>query len=381
MDLHARAATLIASPKARWALAWLAAPAAAESQAMDFQAARTARLKTTRLHALRTHEAGLLAEVHNRVEDWRYQRHAHTAVTDLGPAEGYQRIASALASAPAAAWWWEPLRRDDQVWICHKPVQRGKGLPFTTSYGHHWDATAPIVELVTSTRLPQLPAVALLSDQTAAPTDRTDPQCLSAWRVQVRPDARVAEVHRPADWVALVERYPSHRTNLCQAPQLDAQWPERELPGTVEWSRLSRDYDGLHLSVAGWLTATSQPLPLAQIKRPSLTFCEGWPTEATVWFRPVFTGQFQRLDPGELEHQLEYGYGRPRTGSLYDLTWQAPRQPWWRRWTPNRHQQLSPEPPITDRFGPAMRGGSPVSVIPSTGGTPDSFGSDTALIR
>lgn len=332
MDFHARAATLTASRKARWALAWLAAPACDEPRAVDFHAARTARLARTRLQTLRTNEAGLLAEIHTRVEDWRYQRHAHTAITGLGPAEGYQRIAAALAAAPAAAWWWEPLRRDDQVWICDQPVERGKGLPFTTGYAHHWDATAPVAELVTSTRLQRLPAVALLADQTASPVDRTDPARLSAWRVQVRPDARVAEVHSPADWVALVERYPSHRTNLCQAPQLDAQWPDEELPGTVEWSRLSRDYDGLHLSVAGWLTATSQPLPLPQLKRPRLTFCEGWDTEATVWFRPVFTGEFQRMSPDELEHKLEYGYGRPGSGSLHDLTYQPPPRPWWRRW-------------------------------------------------
>lgn len=337
MDLQARAAALTASPKARWALAWLAAPVG-ELLPADFHTADTARPANTRLHLLRADEAALLAEVHNRVEDWRYQRDAHTAITTLGPAQGYHRVATALANAPAASWWWEPLRRDHQVWICDEPIERGKGLPFSTSYAHHWDATSPFAELITSTSLARLPAVALLSDQNCEPADRTPSEWLTAWRTPVRPDARVAEVHCPADWVSLVERYPSHRTNLCQAPDLHARWPDGELPGSVEWSRLARDYDGLHLSVAGWLTATSLPLPLPQLKRPSLTFCEGWPTEATVWFRPVFTGEFERIKPEDLDHKLEYGYGRPRTGSPHDLTClpTPARVPWWRRWVPRR---------------------------------------------
>jgi hypothetical protein len=326
MDLEARVAALIASPKARWALAWLAAAPVEEPRPADFQDAASARLRNTRLHLLRARPAGLVAEVHTRVEDWRYQCHAHTAVAGLGPAEGYRRIATALAKAPGSAWWWQPVPLDAQTWICADPgIRRGRGLPFRTSYGHHWDATAPVAAMTTSTRLPGLPATALLSDQNEHPPLRTDPALLSAWSAPIKQDVRVAEIHSPDDWISLVDRYPSHRTDLCQAPRLQAEWPAGALIWSVDWQRLSRDYDGVHLSVAGWLTATSQIL---SIPGRGLTICEGWPTEATMWFRPVFTAELQRLQVDG----LEYGYGRPVAGSRHDLTKAPAPLPWWKRW-------------------------------------------------
>lgn len=339
MNVDGRVADLIASPKARWALAWLAAPRTGEPYPVDFHDAATARPRATRLWDLRVNSEGLVAEIHTRVADWRYQltphvdqcritggAPVHTAVRDLGPTDGYRRIAAALAKAPAAQWWWAPLQRDSQTWICAEPIRRGRGLPFSTSYGHHWDATAPAAALTTSTRLPRLPAMALLHDQNRHPRDRTRPAALSAWRASVRSDARVAEIHSPTDWVTLVQRYPSHRTDRCLAPHLDQAWPGTSLAWTVDWRGLSRDYDGVHLSVAGWLTATSQLLALANGR--GHTFCEGWPSESTVWFRPVFTGEFEQLQADELDHGLEYGYGRPAAGSRHDLT-AVPRPPWW----------------------------------------------------
>lgn len=346
MHLDARVADLIASPKARWALAWLASPRDGEPRPVDFHDAATARPRTTRLRDLRANPEGLVADIHTRVGDWRYQRtpyidrcrishgtYVQTAVRELGPQDGYRRIATAVAKAPAAQWWWTPLRRDSQVWICTEPVRRGRGLPFVTSYGHHWDATAPAAALTTSTRLPRLPALALLAGQDRSWRAASAP--ISAWRVPVKPDARIAEIHSPSDWTALVQRYPSHRTDRCLAPHLDDAWPDDSLTWTVDWRALSRDYDAVHVSVAGWLTATSQVLPLPNGR--GYTTCEGWPTEATAWFRPVFTGEFERLGRDELEHELEYGYGRPSAGSRHDLTVVSPSvAPWWLELVPWR---------------------------------------------
>lgn len=325
MHVDARTTDLTAAPKARWALAWLAAPVAAEPHPLDFHDAATVRPRRTRLHPLRRNPAGLLAEVHTRVEDWRYQDDAHTEIDRLGPPDGYRRIATALARTPAARWWWQDLDRDHQTWICTDPgIRQGHGLPFGTGYAHHWDSTAPAQAMTTGTRLPGLPSTALLSDQNRPPARRTDPTRLSAWAARVSPDARVAEVHGPDDWIALVDRYPSHRTDLCNSPHLRRTWPDGALIWTIDWQRLAQDYDGLHLSVAGWLTATSRVLT---VPGRGHTLCEGWPTEATRWFRPVFAGPFERLHPPV----LEYGYGRPVAGSAVDLTRQPDPRPWWRR--------------------------------------------------
>lgn len=331
MDSQARVDDLISSPKARWALAWLSATSCDDPTPADFHDAATARPRQTRLHMLRHNPAGLLAEVHTRVEDWRYNTTAHTEVAKLGPAEGYRRTAARLVKTSAAAWWWAPVRRDAQTWICDTPIIQARGLPFVTSYGHHWDKTAPMSAVTTSTRIAALPAVALLSDQNLPWARRTPASALTAWAVQIKPDARVAEIHSAADWVDLVHRYPSHRTDLCLAPYLEAQWPAGARAFTVDWHALSRDYDGVHLSVAGWLTATSQVLALSDLD--GHTFCEGWPTEATMWFRPVFVGEFTQLTPAELDYPLRYGYGRPCTGAEHDLRTAAkPRRGWWKRY-------------------------------------------------
>jgi hypothetical protein len=325
MSVDPRVADLLASPKARWALAWLAATPADEPAPADAFNAADIRPRNSRLHQLRSNPAGLLAEVHTRVEDWRYNR-AGRRVNKLGPADGYARIAAYLLTTTAADWWYRPLNTNSQTWICDDPdITRGNRLPFSTNYGHHWDATAPAVAVTTSTRLPRLPAAVLLADHDLSPHQRPGPGTLSAWHAPLKPDIRVYEIHAPTDWVELVTRYPSHRTDLCLAPDLMRQWRPKELVWTPDWRAVSKDYDGVHLSVSGWLTATSQPLDVPG--RAGHTVCEGWSAESTAWFRPVFSGPFERLDAGP----LDYGYGRPTAGAAHDLTTPLPTEPWWRR--------------------------------------------------
>lgn len=337
MDLASRVESLLSAPKARWALAWLAAADHDEPRPADFHDAATVKLRTTRLHRLRDSPEALLAEIHTRVEDWRHQVHLHHLVDALGPADGYRRIAEALAQSEAAAWWWQPVQRHAQTWIGVAPEIRHldviRGLPFDTNYAHGRNATAPAATLETSTRLGLLPATALLSDQNLPKPLRTSPDLLSAWSVTISDEARIAEVHNPQDWSELVDRFVSHRTDLCHATHLQDTWPAGSLVWTIDWREMARHYDGLHLSVAGWLTSTSVAI---DVPGRGHTLCEGWPTERSLWFGPkALTGEFRRIDvPG-----LEYGYGRPATGARFDLGRQpAPRKPWWRR--PWRWAQL-----------------------------------------
>ena len=320
---------LLRAPRARWALAWLATPLDHPAGPVDAFDAVETPLRDTRLHHLYDDPAALLAEVVGRVERWRHDPHAHTEVQRLGPAEGYTTIARALLDAPAATWWYEPLRREAQSWICHDPgIRVGTGLPFVTNYAHHWDRTAPMETVSTSTRLPGLPAAELLTQRRPAGGHTVVEHGLSAWDVQVKPEARVYEIHGPADWTALVDRFVSHRTTLCQAPDLERQWRTGDIIWSVDWREMAQQYDGVHLSVAGWLTASSRVLP---VPGRGNTVLEGWPMEGTLWFRLV-SAPLQRLDAGP----LRYGYGRGALGADTDLVLAARRaaQPWWRRWWP-----------------------------------------------
>jgi len=342
---QSRVADLVNSPKARWLLAWLAAqPGSVGIGYADPFDAADIPLRLTRLHTLRADPVALLVASHSRVGDWRRNTTGLAAADELVPCTGYERVATALVDCEAARWWWQPLERDRQSWICVQPdVHSAARIPFATSYSHHWDATAPAIERPTasavscwtSTRLRKLPAAALLADPVWPRELRPQPEHVRAWAVPVRDDARVFEIRSPADWVALVDRYPSHRTNLCQAPHLERRWPAGELIWTPDWRAVAQDFDAVHLAQAGWLTATSRIL---EVPGRGLTVCEGWPTESTVWFRPRFQ-PFQRIECGP----LSFGYGRPETGSDIDLT--EPQQqplPWWRRWGFRRTRSNAP---------------------------------------
>lgn len=328
---------LLEAPKARWVLAGLAAAPGA-SQPVDAFTVSEQSLRASRLGVLWGNAAGLLAEVHTLVEDWRYHEkwldgNAAHAIEQLGPAEAYRPVAEALCRAPAAAWWWRSLDREAQSWVCRVPgVVEVKPVERRTVYGQHPGMTGPELAYRTSTRLGRLPAVELLADQ--RPTHFPRPEGWAVWSVGIKPDARVYEIHCPADWTALVERYLWHRATLCQAPHLTAVWPSGASMFTPAWDEVAKHYDGVRLSPAGWLTATSRMLPLSG--RPGYTFCEGWPTERTLWFRSAFVEGYELVKSGT---PVEFGYGRPCTGSPLDLRDDAGRRfPWWhpRRWMGRR---------------------------------------------
>ena len=96
---------------------------------------------------------------------------------------------------------------------------------------------------------------------------------ISRWLLPLRPDVRLFELHRPGDWAGLVARYPQ----VARFPH--AGW---ELPGpnqshsdvrglvaggyrhgardevvahlVPDWRAIAADFDGVHLSWAGFLT-------------------------------------------------------------------------------------------------------------------------------
>jgi hypothetical protein len=98
------------------------------------------------------------------------------------------------------------------------------------------------------------------------------PGSVSRWRLPLSGKVRVWEIHRPADWIRLVEAYPR---------QVDRPHGGWELPGpnqrqgdvaellavpdqhavdhverhlVPDWGAVAADYDGVHLSWAGFLT-------------------------------------------------------------------------------------------------------------------------------
>ena len=174
------------------------------------------------------------------------------------------------------------------------------------------------------------------------------PPPTSRWRVEIEGWLRVKEIHRPADWVDLVERWPdtdadmykrygtwefkspgprrrrlrlSRRPNPVEslvrvapgplgwlsgllprhrAPEYDEEAQIRELlavPGQhaaypspsrlvgVDWRAAAEHYDAVHLSWAGFLTTEGYVSELAD---GSVTMLRGFASERTLWLSDVF---------------------------------------------------------------------------------------------
>lgn len=143
------------------------------------------------------------------------------------------------------------------------------------------------------------------------------PPPTSRWRVPIRAAARVFEIHRPADWQRLVEAYPKaakgphwdwelpgpnqRRSHI--APLLDVQGRHAVRTSVTrhvlpDWRSVAEDYDGVHLSWAGYLTAEGF---LSDLHEGGVTMLRYWFSERSLWLRNVFE------DPVPLPAPALYG--------------------------------------------------------------------------
>ncbi len=127
---------------------------------------------------------------------------------------------------------------------------------------------------------------------------------VSRWHLPIVTGARVFEVHRPADWTRLVTEHP--RPSALD----DAHW---ELPGinqrvgdltpllgvpgqraartsmrrhlVPDWRAVSEQYDGVHLSWAGFITSEGC---ITDLDGGDVTMLRYWFSERTHWLADVF---------------------------------------------------------------------------------------------
>lgn len=126
---------------------------------------------------------------------------------------------------------------------------------------------------------------------------------VSRWELPVAPSARLWTIHRPADWVDLVTGYPkatpSHSGWELPGPNqrvADLQ-PLLDLPGQnaartsvrrhllPDWKAVATDYDGVHLSWAGFLTSEGF---VSDLPDAGATMLRYWFSERTLWLADVF---------------------------------------------------------------------------------------------
>lgn len=131
-----------------------------------------------------------------------------------------------------------------------------------------------------------------------------EPSPVSRWRLPVRPGARVAEIHRPEDWAALVATHPasarpdqecwelpgpnqdvSRLVELLSFPGQRAALTSTRHHLVPDWAGVATELDGVHLSWAGFITSEGCVTDLGS---GDVTMLRYWFSERTHWLRDVF---------------------------------------------------------------------------------------------
>jgi hypothetical protein len=126
----------------------------------------------------------------------------------------------------------------------------------------------------------------------------------SRWLLPLRRDARVWNIDNPRDWARLVETYPKvvarphsgwelpgpnqHPSDTKMLRSMTSQRAVRtETTAHVlpDWEKVATDFDGVHLSWAGFLTTEGH---ISDLSNGGITMMRYWGSERTLWLHDVF---------------------------------------------------------------------------------------------
>lgn len=187
----------------------------------------------------------------------------------LAMAPRLSELANRVVSLPATATWWDPMDSDRQVWVSktgERPIADKMEIDFSQYLP---EVTKPRKAIWTSSPVRGGFPAGWIEWLVSGEDQRPGPY--SVWRLQVAESARVFEIHSPGDWHRLAVTYAGVSTGNETNP---------------DWSLVSRDWDAVHLSVGGLLTAQAVTVE-SEAGRATL---RGWDVESTVWLRWAFTG-------------------------------------------------------------------------------------------
>lgn len=210
-------------------------------------------------------------------------------------------FAESLCGSDATDWWdtsvdqtsqwevqWEHEAHQPSAHSSHEILRQwhrttvaaeawaAKNLPADHHYpysGTWW--SAPPAELVQTTRQ--------LWDNTCAGMWFVE-DCCGEERVRTRraeiSAQRIFEIGSPEDWIYLCRMYPlevtaQKRHDWYRSTGRAGEWT---MP---DWAEVAADYDGVHLTVAGYLRAAGRALPTGPNTASVLA---GWNPDTTYWF-------------------------------------------------------------------------------------------------
>jgi hypothetical protein len=217
--------------------------------------------------------------------------------------EELRPVAEFIAGLPEAAWWWDPVARDSQRWL----AERNAGLPrgdrlnlglreaARRSAGQGWWASELIGSDVPRTTRGDVPGAQAIS--LACPEGfEIFSDLRQVWSVRIDRGVRVYEVAGIEDWAALARDYP------CRLPAGHgrdwARWTGKRGTWVIpDWVAVSRDWDGVHVSLGGYLEAAYR----AAGAGGGFALLAGWNPDETLWLNDVISSAdlLGDIEPGQ----------------------------------------------------------------------------------
>ena len=214
--------------------------------------------------------------------------------------------AARVAESAGCQWWWSSVDRSAQQYVewagpeepapelgdatemlhridgeaieCERRMSRDRHRPAGTGIAGPW-WSFPFPGLISTTRrVGSLGAVLLAG--------REDGH--GETEAVVRPlvlagNARVFEIDGPQAWQRLVTGYPRTATATYRHTWAWTGWDGEWL--VPHWPAVAADWDGVHLSVAGYLSTAGRLLPAGSAR----TLLAGWNPDETYWLADVIT--------------------------------------------------------------------------------------------
>ena len=217
----------------------------------------------------------LAARTVGHLSVWR-QDHAEAIREALAEGPRLLPIARDLLRREATRWWFGPFDRGAQIWVASydpvsAPVPAVNAVHPPTEFDRY--IQRPFGALTTSTLIGETIPMLAAEREGAGDLGGTLPPPVARYRLSVAPSARVFSVNAPSDWRRLCEAFPAAEPGGMHGGLL-----------TPDFSAVAREWDAVHLSFGGVLSAVQTPLEGPEGR----TELDSWVTEQTVWLRWVF---------------------------------------------------------------------------------------------
>ena len=222
-----------------------------------------------------------------------------------------RELARAVLEQPGVGWWFEPIARESQMWTSssgESPTAAGLKSPNLQMTYSERRTNKPEPGLYTSTSFGGITSFLTVMDMSEVYGPVNDMAIffefpLNQWRVRVSEAARVYEINGAADWHRLCAAYPARSARDTSDPEASdrASWsvyPLRLYDGsrgvdavtdmerwlTPNWAAVAEDWDGVHLTLGGLLTAEKVRVASAA----GWSMHRFWDIEQTMWLRWAF---------------------------------------------------------------------------------------------